>query len=236
MIQRDIMGRVIFAVVAVCVISVAVVLLYGGDDTSPEPSPEPSHTLASKGAGREASANEQIAENGRAKMGVKNARETVAVIEVETQAETEAETETVEVEVAEVKVEAVVWDDDAVMIAKTIGVEAPYCSTMEQAAVAWCILNRVDDPRFPATVRENVTPTSPRQFAYYPDTPLRDDLYALALDVLGRWEREKNGEIDVGRVLPSEYLYFWGDGKHNHFRINESDQVYWDWSWEDPYE
>jgi hypothetical protein len=125
------------------------------------------------------------------------------------------------------------FDVDAYYIAKTIGVEAPYCSKMEQAAVAWCILNRVDDPRFPSTVFEVVT--APYQFAYFDTTPVRDDLYFLSLDVLGRWALERNGELVVGRTLPSEYLYFTGDGFHNYFRINENQGLPWDWSWGSPY-
>lgn len=152
--------------------------------------------------------------------------ETQVEIVFETQTETEA--------VSEVEYDPTLFDD-AVLIAKTIGVEALYCSTVEQAAVAWCILNRVDDQRYPATVYENVTPTSPRQFAYYPETPLRDDLYELALDVISRWLREKAGEVEVGRVLPKEYLYFTGDGKHNYFRIVENKGDAWDWSLDDPY-
>jgi len=127
------------------------------------------------------------------------------------------------------------FDDDAYYIAKTIGVEAPYCSRTEQAAVAWTILNRVDDSRFPSTVREVVT--APNQFAYFDTTPVRDDLYYLALDVLGRWALEKAGEPVVGRVLPREYLYFWGDCvAHNYFTITENSPYYWNWSWDSPYE
>lgn len=124
-------------------------------------------------------------------------------------------------------------EGDAILIAKTIGVEAPYCSRMEQAAVAWTILNRVDDPRFPDTVAAVVT--APYQFAYFSSTPVREDLYELALDVLSRWARESAGENDVGRVLPPEYLYYTGDGYHNYFRVREKQGAPWDWSAPDPY-
>lgn len=122
---------------------------------------------------------------------------------------------------------------EAIYMAKTVNVEAPYCSTMEQAAVMWCILNRVDNGRFGNSIIDVIA--RPYQFGYYDSTPLRDDLYSLALDVLNRWYCEKEGYEDVGRVLPIEYLYFWGDGQHNHFRINETDQWYWDWSLHNPY-
>jgi len=38
-------------------------------------------------------------------------------------------------------------------------------STQEKAAVAWCILNRVDDERWPDTIKEVIT--QPTQFTGY---------------------------------------------------------------------
>ena len=40
----------------------------------------------------------------------------------------------------------------------------------------------------------------------------------------------------LGRVLPPEYLFFGGDGKHNTFRTEWDGGEYWDWSWPSPYE
>ena len=57
-----------------------------------------------------------------------------------------------------------------------------------------------------------------------------------AADFIDRWQREKQGETDVGRVLPPEYLFFGGDGKHNTFRTEWDGGEYWDWSWPSPYE
>jgi len=54
----------------------------------------------------------------------------------------------------------------------------------------------------------------------------------LAIDVLTRWLN--GGE---GRVLPEEYVFFHGDGVHNHFRIEyKHNGQYWDWSLDSPYE
>ena len=78
--------------------------------------------------------------------------------------------------------------------------------------------------------------TSPSQFAYIEDTPVLPELCALAGDVLERWNREKNGETDVGRVLPQDYLWFSGDGSHNHFRNQYSGGSRWDYSLPSPYE
>lgn len=59
---------------------------------------------------------------------------------------------------------------------------------------------------------------------------------ALVLDVLGRWEEEKQGQENVGRTLPAEYLFFWGDGWHNHFTTEFQGGDEWDWSLPNPYD
>ena len=135
------------------------------------------------------------------------------------------------------EIEIFVDETEATYIAKTIWGEARGCSKMEQAAVAWCILNRVDSdlPYIPNNIREVVTQKG--QFhGYSKDFPVDDDIYDLAVDVIERWQREKLGEENVGRVLPKEYLYFYGDGKRNHFTVDWKDKATWDWSLENPYE
>lgn len=108
-------------------------------------------------------------------------------------------------------------------------------SDMEKAACVWCVLNRVDEPRFPDTVLEVLE--APYQFAgYSADYPVLPELATLAADVLKRYHAEKNGEENVGRVLPAEYLYFTGDGRNNHFTIGWKDAETWDWSLQNPYD
>lgn len=121
------------------------------------------------------------------------------------------------------------------MLARVIWGEARGIpSDMEKAAVVWCILNRVDADGWPDTVAEVVT--QPYQFAgYSPDYPATEELKAVAADVLTRWEREKQGGGDVGRVLPAEYVFFTGDGAHNHFRTEYRGGTFWDWSLKNPY-
>lgn len=124
-----------------------------------------------------------------------------------------------------------------VYIAKALYGECRGCTKTEQAAVVWCILNRVDSelPYMPDDIVSVVT--QPKQFAgYADDKPVLEGLVEIAEDVMMRWKREKNGETDVGRVLPKEYLYFWGDKKHNYFRMELESFEYWDWSLESPYE
>lgn len=129
-------------------------------------------------------------------------------------------------------------DADVAAIAKTVYGEALIThSDMEMAAVAWCILNRVDSAEafFPDTILGVVTQDS--QFHGYSDShPVDPHIEWLVRDVLNRWTLEKAGAEDVGRVLPKDYLYFWGDGRHNHFTTEYHAGTTWDWSAENPYE
>lgn len=120
------------------------------------------------------------------------------------------------------------------MIAKVIYREARGIkSKKEQAAVAWCILNRVDNKGFPNTISKVIV--QPRQFAWYPDTPVKKEFEKLAEDVIRRWLLEKKGQKKVGRTLPKNYLYFYGDGKRNHFRKTFREKATWNWSLSSPY-
>ena len=105
-------------------------------------------------------------------------------------------------------------------------------SKAERAAVAWCILNRVDAHGL--TIEEVVT--APNQFLGYTEAgECPQEHMDLAADVLARWYAEKNGAEDVGRVLPANYLYFYGDGQNNYFSIEWQGSDYWDWSLCNPY-
>lgn len=85
----------------------------------------------------------------------------------------------------------------------------------KKAACVWCALNRVDQGYGSITT----VITAPYQFiGYDADNPIDDEIKALCEDVLTRWYAEKDGETNTGRVLPSDYLWFSGDGKHNYFR------------------
>lgn len=108
-------------------------------------------------------------------------------------------------------------------------------STTEQAAVVWCVLNRVDDPRFPDTVLEVIE--APYQFSGYdPEYPAKEEFALLAADVLTRYRAERDGEENVGRVLPAEYCFFTGDGRHNYFTAEWESTDCFGWTLESPYE
>lgn len=137
----------------------------------------------------------------------------------------------------EITYEKFYTEDDVVMIAKVLYTECRGESSItEQACVAWTILNRVDGTEG-NTIRSVVT--QPNQFAYKSDVPVWDNLYWLANDVLERWNLEKNGETEVGRVLPKDYRWFVADkgGLGNVFRNSYSgDYMIWDFSLSSPYE
>lgn len=111
---------------------------------------------------------------------------------------------------------------DLIILAKLIYGEASIVeSKTEQAAVVWCVLNRMDDPRFPNTIEEVVK--QPYQFAGYSDDhPVYDEYIKLAKDVLDRYY--SNG---YGRVLPEGYLYFVGRDGHNWFTKEYRDMQYY---------
>lgn len=135
-----------------------------------------------------------------------------------------------------VKEEKVLDPAEVEYIGRTIWGEADGVkSKAERAAVAWCILNRVDATG--QTIEEVVT--APKQFhGYRPadtwgECPQRH--LDLAADVLARWYAEKDGAEEVGRVLPAAYTFFVGDGERNHFTIEWRSTDFWDWSLADPY-
>ena len=107
-------------------------------------------------------------------------------------------------------------EDDVVAMAKMLWGEARGCALDNQQKAVWCVLNRVDDPRFPDTIQGVLS--QPSQFhGYSPDFPVWDELKEVALDVLTRWSLEKQG-VTVERELPAEYVFFTGDGIQNNFR------------------
>lgn len=108
-------------------------------------------------------------------------------------------------------------------------------STAEKAACCWVVLNRVDSGIYPDAVQGVVK--QPYQFhGYSPANPIEPELLAIAEDVLARWRAETDCIGSVGRVLPREYMSFWGDGAHNHFyRVVRGCRITWGWDIPSPY-
>ena len=107
-------------------------------------------------------------------------------------------------------------EDDVIAVAKMLWGEARGCALDNQQKAVWCVLNRVDDSRFPDTIQGVLS--QPSQFhGYSPDFPVWDELKDVALDVLTRWSMEKQG-ADVARELDKNAVFFTGDGIQNWFR------------------
>lgn len=120
------------------------------------------------------------------------------------------------VEVAEPEYEMYFTEADVIALAQMLYGEARGCTVDNQRKCVWCVLNRVDDTRFPDTIIGVVS--QPGQFyGYSPYFPEWDNLRAVARDVLTRWSMEKQG-AQVQRELPSGYLWFTGNGSENVFR------------------
>lgn len=121
----------------------------------------------------------------------------------------------------------------ATALAKLLWAEARGIhSDTEKAAVVWCVLNRVEAGC--GDIMQVIT--APNQFAYSAHCPVDPNLYALAVDVLIRWDMERCGFEDVGRVLPIGYCWFAGYSGRNWFRPEYRSSVCWDWSLASPYE
>ncbi len=135
-------------------------------------------------------------------------------------------------------------DADAVALAQMAwgecrGVESLWIDGREisgeyqQAAAMWCALNRYD-----AGYEESIFAViaAPDQFhGYAASNPVDDGLLELAYDVLERWNMERSGCEDVGRVLPADCHWFGGDGEHNYFRDAYIGGNRYDWSLPDAY-
>ena len=128
------------------------------------------------------------------------------------------------------------YSNEIMMLARLVFCEGRgVASQTEQACIIWTVLNRVD--AYGKSISETIL--APHQFSYKEDAPFYDDfdrdLRELARDVLQRWTLENMGEADVGRVLPSNYLFFAGKNGHNWFRMGYTDTECWDYSLTSPY-
>ena len=109
------------------------------------------------------------------------------------------------------------YDKTVDVLSKVLRKEAGVVkSKTNRACVIWCILNRVDKKMRGDTIIKCAT--SDHQFCYRKRTTYSETISNIVKDVLYRWLREKNGEINVGRVLPPQYTFFYGNGKYNVFR------------------
>lgn len=146
-----------------------------------------------------------------------------------------------EVSESVVEYEKLYTDEDAIVLAKMVWGEARGVGDLEtkngivsgdiqREAVVWVALNRYDAGYSDSIVG---VVTAPKQFSGYKEScPVDPELLDLVYNVLGKWSAEKQGAEDVGRVIPSGYLWFHGDGKHNWFRdAYRGADGYWEWDY-----
>lgn len=126
-------------------------------------------------------------------------------------------------------------EKEIIMLAQLIYTEAGgiKLGLHHQAAVVWCVLNRVDSTGGVSSISAVIK--YPNAFAWYSTTKVEPRFYELAKDVVARWLLEHEGYTDVGRVLPREYMYFHGADGVNKFKIKNNSKNYWDWSLGSPY-
>ena len=176
--------------------------------------------------------------------------ETLEVVETEQPVETEPQESAWDRAFREAK--ASVNMADARILALSIQGEAALAhTTAEKAAVAWVILNAIECEECGFGNIHSVSDVVKNPAAIQGYTTLKRrgiepeaEYLELAIDVLARYAMERAGWEWVGRVIPSTYHWWMGDG----YRINYFCDTYhygslatakahsWDWSWTSPYE
>lgn len=125
------------------------------------------------------------------------------------------------------------FENTVIALSKMAFGEAGGCSDTEIAATIWSVLNRYDTGYADSIFK---VVTAPGQYyGYSVNKPVYNDIYNLCKDVLARWVSEREGNTNVGRILPSGYNWFYGDGVHNHYRNSFRSSNSWDWSLPTPY-
>lgn len=120
------------------------------------------------------------------------------------------------VEMIEPVYEMYFTEQDVIAMAQMLYGEARGCELLNQQQAVWCVLNRVDDARFPDSIIGVLS--QPHQFhGYSQGFPVWDNLCEIARDVMTRWSMEKQG-AEVARELDADYVFFTGDGVQNWFR------------------
>ena len=132
-------------------------------------------------------------------------------------------------EMKETLIRSVITESEETKLVKMLYGEERTHSMKERAAVIWHTFNRVDSPKEANSVNKDITHS--HYSGYLKSNPCKDWAIWIVRDVAWRYACEKLGYEDVGRVLPSEYLYMAAHGSHNRFRNNYKGSCkYYDWS------
>jgi len=108
-------------------------------------------------------------------------------------------------------------DAEINMLARTVWGEARGCAPDEQALVVWTVLQRVNDSRWPDSIRGVVT--QPRQFNGYKESnPILPEIHDICATELMKWEAGVEPPIHEVYAPSAPYYFYEGDGRHNTFR------------------
>lgn len=127
-------------------------------------------------------------------------------------------------------------EEEVEYVAKTVYGEARGCSKIQQSAIVWCILNRLENGHWGDTIKDVVTAKG--QFnGYSKNLPVTEEIKTVVEDVLYRWNMEKNGIANIGRTLPKRFIYFHSNGLgENCFTTNAGSGEKWDFNCWNPYD
>lgn len=119
--------------------------------------------------------------------------------------------------------------------------EARGLDKTHQSAVIWVVFNRLDNGKYGKSIIDIATAknqfTGYKKGREYKDLKAYEQCKELVIDVYCRWYAEQLGCENVGRTLPKDYLWFYGNGKVNKFRNDFKDKTTcWNWELESPYE
>ena len=114
-----------------------------------------------------------------------------------------------------------VWspaEEDVLALSRMAWGEARGCGERGIEAVMWCAMNRLDIGRWGDTVLKVVSARA-QFYGYNAGNPVTEEIRAIAERVL---TAHHNGEEGI---IPSDYIYFHGDGRENIFRNERGEKV-----------
>lgn len=109
-------------------------------------------------------------------------------------------------------------EEDIEALSKMAWGEARGCGEKGIEAVMWVAMNRLDMGRWGDTVLKVVSARA-QFYGYKASNPVTEEIRAIAERVL---TAHHNGEAGI---IPSDYIYFHGDGRENIFRNERGEKV-----------
>ncbi|MCI8331642.1 MAG: hypothetical protein HFE78_02305 [Clostridiales bacterium] len=122
-------------------------------------------------------------------------------------------------------------DEELTLLAQLIQGEAGSSPLTQKAAIVWVVFNRIDNGYGDLT--DVVTGGAFHGWGEWQEASEENKM--LAKDVYIRWQAEKAGFTEVGRIIPPNCCHFSGNGMRNLFRVGGLKGEVWDFRWQSPY-